>query len=59
MKKNYSNWDECLELKEVKALIGLKNSNIVTMHELILKDEELYMVFEFVGQYLYEYSIIS
>ena len=57
MKKNYTNWDECLELKEVKALVGLKHNNIVTMNELILKDEELCMIFDYVGQNLYEYSI--
>lgn len=56
MKKKYTKWEECLNLKEVKALIGLKHPNIVTLNELILNNSELNMVFEYVGLNLYEYS---
>ena len=56
MKKKYTNWDECLSLKEVQALITLKHSNIVTLNELILQKNELNMIFEFIGQNLFEYS---
>ena len=37
MKKKYTDWDECLSLKEVQALLTLKHSNIVTLNELILQ----------------------
>ena len=56
MKKNYLKWDECVNLKEVNALIGLKHPNIVTLNELILTSEnELNMIFEYIGINLYEY----
>lgn len=55
MKKKYAKWDECINLKEVKALVGLKHPNIVTLNELILTNEDLHLIFEFVGINLYEY----
>ncbi len=56
MKKKYLKWDECVNLKEVNALIGLKHPNIVTLNELILTSEnELNMIFEYIGINLYEY----
>ncbi len=55
MKKPYIKWDECINLKEVKALMGLKHPNIVTLNELILCNEELYLIFEYVGYNLYEF----
>jgi protein kinase len=57
MKKNYDKWEECLDLKEVKSLISFQHSNIVKLLELIYKEKQLYMVFEYVGQNLYDYSI--
>jgi protein kinase len=56
MKKKYTDWDECLSLKEVQALLTLKHSNIVTLNELILQKNELNMIFEFIGQNLFEYA---
>jgi serine/threonine protein kinase len=57
MKKKYNKWEECLILKEVKALIGLRNANIVTLNELIMTNSgELFLVFEFAGLNLYEWS---
>ena len=55
MKKKYTDWDECLSLKEVQALLTLKHSNIVTLNVLILENNELIMVFEFIGVNLFEY----
>jgi serine/threonine protein kinase len=54
MKKKYTNWDDCINLKEVKALVGLNHGNIVKLIELILSNDILYMVFEYVGQNVYE-----
>ena len=56
MKKKYTDWEECISLKEVQALISLKHSNIVTLNELILENEELIMIFEFIGVNLFEYA---
>ena len=56
MKKKYTDWDECLSLKEVQTLLTLKHSNIVTLNELILQKNELNMIFEFIGQNLFEYA---
>lgn len=56
MKKQYSKWDECISMKEVKALVGLKHPNIITLNEMILENSELYLIFEHVGQNLYEFS---
>lgn len=55
MKRKYPKWDECINLKEVKALVGLKHPNIVTLNELMLSNEELNLIFEYVGINLYEY----
>lgn len=55
MKKKYTKWEECVNLKEVKALIGLKHSNIVTLKELVLANEDLHLIFEFIGINLYEF----
>jgi serine/threonine protein kinase len=57
MKKKYTNWEDCINLKEVKALMGLNHPNIVKLLELIFTDGQLYMVFEYVGQNLYEHCI--
>jgi serine/threonine protein kinase len=57
MKKKFNTWDDCYNLKEVKALIGLNHANIVKLIELIYTKGYLYMIFEYVGQNLYENSI--
>ena len=57
MKKKYFNWDECLNLQEIKALINLKHSNIVLMKELILEDDELNLIFEFSGINLFDHMM--
>jgi protein kinase len=56
MKKKYTSWTECLELNEIKALVGLRHPNIVTLKELILTEkEELNLIFEYVNMNLYEF----
>jgi protein kinase len=57
MKKKSQNWEECINMQEVKALLELKHPNIVTMKELILtSDGILNMIFEYIGINLYEYT---
>jgi len=45
MKQKYSNWNECIELREIKSLRKLNHSNIIKLKEVLLVAEELYMVF--------------
>lgn len=56
MKKKYNKWDECVNLKEIKALMNLNHPNIVNLKEVVLTHNDLYLVFEYVGQNLYEFS---
>jgi len=59
MKKSYTKWDECTNLKEVKALVGLNHPNIVTLKELVLSKNELNLIFEYIGINLYEFMTIQ
>ncbi len=56
MKKKYNKWEECVNLKEIKALMNLNHPNIVNLKEVVLTHNDLYLVFEYVGQNLYEFS---
>ena len=56
MKKKYIKWEECVSLKEIKALMSLNHPNIVNLKEVILTHNDLFLVFEYVGQNLYEFS---
>ena len=56
MKKIYPNWSECLDLNEIKSLVGLRHPNIVTLRELILtNNNQLHLIFEYLDLNLYEY----
>lgn len=55
MKKKYSSWDECLNLREVKSLNKLcQCENIIKLKEIILDKETLYLVFEYMEMNLLE-----
>lgn len=54
MKQKYSNWNECIELREIKSLRKLNHQNIIKLKEVLLVAEELYMVFEYLDYNLYE-----
>ncbi|XP_064383441.1 serine/threonine-protein kinase dyf-5-like [Halichondria panicea] len=54
MKREYKDWDECVNLREVKSLMKLKHPNIVQLKELLREDNKLYFVFEFMKENLYE-----
>lgn len=54
MKKKYYSWDECMNLKEIKALKKLSHPNIVKLKEVIRENDLLYMVFEFMDSNMYE-----
>lgn len=54
MKQKYTNWNECIELREIKSLRKLNHPNIIKLKEVLLVSEELYMVFEYLDYNLYE-----
>lgn len=54
MKKKYYSWDECLNLREVKSLRKLNHVNIVKLREVIRENDNLYFVFEFMKENLYQ-----
>lgn len=54
MKKRYYNWDDCLKLREIRALKKLKHKNIVLLEEVIRENNHLYLVFEHMEENLYQ-----
>ncbi|KAL4236918.1 hypothetical protein ACF0H5_005304 [Mactra antiquata] len=54
MKKKYYSWDECLNLREVKSLRKLNHANIVKLKEVIRENDQLFFVFEFMKENLYQ-----
>lgn len=54
MKKRYYNWDDCMQLREVKALKRLNHRNIVLLKEVIRENNHLYLVFEHMEENLYQ-----
>ena len=54
MKKKFYSWDECVKLREVQSLKKLKHPNIVTLKEVIRENDELFFVFEFLDQNIYQ-----
>lgn len=54
MKKKFYNWEECINLREVRSLKKLSHPNIVKLQEVIREKDELYFVFEFLDQNIYQ-----
>lgn len=54
MKRQYFSWDECMQLREIKALKELNHENIVLLQEVIREQENLYLVFEYMEENLYQ-----
>ncbi|XP_041356971.1 serine/threonine-protein kinase ICK-like [Gigantopelta aegis] len=54
MKKKYYNWNECLDLREVKSLRKLSHANIIKLKEVIRENDMLYFVFEYMKENLYQ-----
>lgn len=54
MKKKYTNWDECKNLREVKSLNAMKHENIIKIKEMIREDDILHLVFEYMEINLYD-----
>ena len=55
LKKKYPTWQECVDLREVKALNKCKqNDNIIKLKEMIRIEDTLYLVFEYMEKNLYQ-----
>lgn len=54
MKRKFYNWDECMQLREIKSLKKLNHVNIVRLKEVIRENDELFFVFEYMESNLYQ-----
>jgi serine/threonine protein kinase len=54
MKKHYYNWNDCMKLREVKALKQLSHKNVIRLMEVIREDDHLYLVFEHMEENLFQ-----
>jgi protein kinase len=54
MKKKFYSWEECMALREIKSLRKLNHCNIVKLKEVIRVNDDLYFVFEYMEQNVYQ-----
>ncbi|CAH9074548.1 unnamed protein product [Cuscuta europaea] len=54
MKRKFYNWDECINLQEVKSLCKLSHPNIIKLIEIVRENNELFFVFEYMENNLYQ-----
>jgi protein kinase len=54
MKKKFYSWEECMALREIKSLRKLNHTKIVKLKEVIRANDDLYFVFEYLDQNIYE-----
>jgi MAK-like kinase len=54
MKKKFYSWEECMALREIKSLRKLNHINIVKLKEVIRVNDDLYFVFEYMKQNVYQ-----
>lgn len=54
MKKKFYSWEECMALREIKSLRKLNHKNIVKLKEVIRANDDLYFVFEYLDQNIYQ-----
>eukprot|EP01012_Entosiphon_sulcatum_P064287 TRINITY_DN93071_c0_g1_i1.p1 TRINITY_DN93071_c0_g1~~TRINITY_DN93071_c0_g1_i1.p1 ORF type:complete len:449 (+),score=53.70 TRINITY_DN93071_c0_g1_i1:97-1443(+) len=54
MKRKFYSWQECMELREIKALRKLNHHNIIKLKEVIRENDELFFIFEFCEYTIYQ-----
>ncbi|KAJ6665887.1 hypothetical protein lerEdw1_001359, partial [Lerista edwardsae] len=54
MKRKFYSWEECMNLREVKSLKKLSHANVVKLKEVIRENDNLYFVFEYMKENLYQ-----
>jgi len=55
MKKKFYSWDEAINLREVKSLKKMNHVNIVKLREVVREHDNLFFVFEYMKENLYQY----
>jgi serine/threonine protein kinase len=60
IKEKKTDWDECVNLREIKSLSKLKHTNIIRLKEVVRAQDELHLVFEYLETNIYElYSALK
>ncbi|KAM7496249.1 hypothetical protein LguiA_020663 [Lonicera macranthoides] len=54
MKRKFYFWEECVNLREVKALRKLNHPNIIKLKEIVRENNELFFIFEYMEHNLYQ-----
>ncbi|KAM9308836.1 serine/threonine-protein kinase MAK [Gastrophryne carolinensis] len=54
MKRKFYSWEECMNLREVKSLKKLNHANVIKLKEVIRENDQLYFVFEYMKENLYQ-----
>ncbi|KAI4365762.1 hypothetical protein MLD38_021721 [Melastoma candidum] len=54
MKRKFYYWEECMNLREVKALRRLDHPNVVKLKEVVRENNELFLVLEYMEHNLYQ-----
>ena len=54
MKHQFRNWQECVELREIKCLKKLSHPNVIKLREVIRENDELFLVFEYCDGNLFQ-----
>jgi serine/threonine protein kinase len=55
IKRKYNNWEECMNLREIRSLKKLKHANIIKLKEVFKLEQELYLVFEYCRTNLFKF----
>lgn len=54
MKRKFHSWQECLELREIRSLKKLNHVNIIKLKEVIRESDNLFFIFEYMKENLYQ-----
>ncbi|XP_010527274.1 PREDICTED: serine/threonine-protein kinase MHK-like [Tarenaya hassleriana] len=54
MKRKFYYWEECMNLREVKALRKLNHPNVIKLKEVVRENNELFFIFECMEHNLYQ-----
>ncbi|XP_057965208.1 serine/threonine-protein kinase MHK isoform X1 [Malania oleifera] len=54
MKRKFYFWEDCMSLRELKALRKLKHPNIIMLKEVVRENNELFFIFEYMEYNLYQ-----
>lgn len=54
MKRKFYNWQECMELREIKSLKKLTHTSIIKLKEVIRENDELFFIFEYMEGNLFQ-----